>query len=299
VNTQITNNFPVYVVFDRYAYKSDSQVAQTGDNWVYDRLRGTNSVLRANATNGTVTSGSGPSLYVSSTGFQSNTRLNIGPGDGSLSNWYAQFWTFRRAPSFLDIVLYDGSGTAKTVNHNLGVAPEMMIVKRRNGPNDWAVYHSSIGPTKYMYLNSTQAPSTSSTHWNNTAPTASVFSVGNDNRVGGNNNNYVAYLFASCPGVSKIGSYTGNGSSITIDCGFSNGARFVLLKRYNASGNWVVFDTSRGIVAGNDPYLTLNATGTEISSADFIDPTSSGFIVNSVSGGFNASGDDYVYLAIA
>ena len=77
---------------------------------------------------------------------------------------------------------------------------------------------------------------------------------------------YVAYLFATCPGVSKVGNYTGNGSSQTINCGFAAGSRFVLIKRTDDLGDWYVWDSARGIVAGNDPYLTLNTTAAEVTT---------------------------------
>ena len=109
----------------------------------------------------------------------------------------------------------------------------------------------------------------------------------------------IAYLFASLPGVSKVGSYTGNGTSQTIDCGFSSGARFVLIKRTDAGGNWLVVDTERGLVSGNDPVLLLDATNAEQTNLDIVDPTSSGFIVNGTSANWNASGGSYIFYAIA
>jgi hypothetical protein len=111
---------------------------------------------------------------------------------------------------------------------------------------------------------------------------------------------YVAYLFASCPGVSKVGSYTGNGSSQTINCGFTGGARFVMIKRTDSTGDWYVWDTARGIVSGNDPHLSLNTTASEVTTDDTIDTDSTGFVVNQVSAtNVNVSSATYIYLAIA
>jgi hypothetical protein len=111
---------------------------------------------------------------------------------------------------------------------------------------------------------------------------------------------YVAYLFASLDGVSKVGSYTGNGSSQTIDCGFSGGARFVLIKRTDSSGDWYIWDTERGIVAGNDPHLSLNSTAAEVTTDDSIDPYSTGFTVNQVAAtNINVTNGTYIFLAIA
>ena len=111
---------------------------------------------------------------------------------------------------------------------------------------------------------------------------------------------YVAYLFASCPGVSKVGSYTGNGSSQTINCGFTGGARFVLIKRTDSTGAWYVWDSARGIVAGNDPYLLLNSTAAEVATDDSLDTNSTGFIVNQdAATNINVSSASYIFLAIA
>ena len=209
---------------------------------------------------------------------------------------------FRRATGFFDIVCYTGTGAARTVDHSLGVLPELMIVKSRSGDaQPWAVYHIDVGATKYLLLNSASTPSSSSAIWNDTSPTSASFSVG-----GGNLTNlptgrtYVAYLFASLPGISKVGSYTGNGSTQTIDCGFSTGARFFLVKSTSTTGSWWVFDSARGIVSSFDPALQLNSTAAEITSADAVDPTSVGIIVNQeTTCSINATGVSYIFLAIA
>jgi hypothetical protein len=136
--------------------------------------------------------------------------------------------------------------------------------------------------------------------WNNTAPTASVFSVGNYGPVNETGDNYVAYLFATCAGVSKVGNYTGTGTTLQVNCGFATGARFVMIKRTDDSGNWFVWDTARGIIAGNDPYLLLNSSAAEVTNTDYIDPYSPGFELSSTApAALNASGGTYIFLAIA
>lgn len=206
---------------------------------------------------------------------------------------------FNRAPGFFDVVCYTGTGSAITQAHNLGVVPELMIVKCRNGTDSWYVYSSSLpSASYYVRLNTTGAQATSSGLWNNTAPTSSVFSVGTG--LSGSGNTYVAYLFASCPGVSKVGSYTGTGTTNQIDCGFTNGARFVLIKRTDSTGDWYVWDTARGVIAGNDPYLLLNSTAVEVTNTDYIDPLSTGFEISSTApAAINANGGTFIYLAIA
>ena len=212
------------------------------------------------------------------------------------TNWAG--WLFKRAPGFFDVVCYTGIDAALNVNHNLGVVPEMMIVKcRSNAATEWQVYHSSLGNTKALRLNSTAIPSTGSGFWDNTTPTSSVFTVGNATDTGFTYT-YVAYLFASCPGVSKVGSYTGTGSTQTISCGFTGGARFVLIKRTDSTGNWWVWDTARGMVTSTDPRLALNSTAAELNN-DWVLTTTGGFQIVTSDATINASGGSYIFLAIA
>ena len=214
-------------------------------------------------------------------------------------------YAFKRATGFFDVVAYTGDGVAgSTQSHNLKVVPELMIVKRRSGNGGWIVYSENYGGEFYFRINTDAAATASSTIWNDTDPTSSVFTLGAGVNTNSSGSTYIAYLFATLAGVSKVGSYTGNGTSLTVDCGFSNGARFVLIKRTNSAGMWMVFDTARGIVAGNDPVLYLNSTAAEFSGADLIDPNSSGFTVNWAfsdldSANPNASGSTYIFLAIA
>lgn len=206
---------------------------------------------------------------------------------------------FRRAPGFMDVVCYTGTGANRTVSHNLGVAPELIIVKRRSAFDAWWVYDAATGNTKYNVLNTTATPVTSSTAWNNTSPTSSVFTVGTGTPVNASSATYVAYLFATCAGVSKVGSYTGTGNPLSINCGFTNGARLVLIKRTDSTGDWYIWDSARGIVEGNDPYLRLSSRNAEDASADDVDTISSGFIVNANKSALNANGGTYIFLAIA
>ena len=212
---------------------------------------------------------------------------------------------WRRAPSYFDVVTYEGTGSNRTVSHNLGVAPEMMWIKNRDNTRDWNVYHSAIGATKYLKLNGNNAEGTSSTRHNDTEPTASVFTVGTGTPVNTSGESYIAFLFSTLAGISKVGSYTGDGTldgSRVIDCGFSAGARFVLIKVATDANDWHLFDSFRGIVAGNDPRLRLNSTLAETTTVDFIDPDNSGFIVgvnNTSKNITNVSGETYIFYAIA
>jgi hypothetical protein len=248
--------------------------------------------LQTNATSAETNWGSYAPTYASNTSFVDN---NVSPS----APWV--WWNFRRAPGFFDVVCYTGTGVARTVNHNLGVAPELMIVKSRStAARAWMTYTTATGATQYLMVQSTNASATGSFVWNDTAPTSSNFTVGAGVDTNESGSTFVAYLFASCPGVSKVGSYTGNGSSQTINCAFTTGARFVLIKRTDSTGDWYVWDSARGIVAGNDPYLALNTTAAEVTTNDSVDTDNTGFIVNQVAASnVNVNAATYIFLAIA
>ena len=175
----------------------------------------------------------------------------------------------------------------------------MMWVKSRSKIEDWSIYHAGItNPEQnYLYLNNTGAVNQNANtikYWNHTNPTDSVFTLGDESRVNLSGHTYIAYLFASVAGVSKVGSVSHSFNSTTnVDCGFSSGARFVLVKS-TSSGDWRVWDSTRGIVSGNDPYLALNSTAAEVTNGDLIDPYSGGF---ALSPSFYT--DTYIFYAIA
>lgn len=205
---------------------------------------------------------------------------------------------FKRAPGVFDEVCDTGTGAAHTVSHGLGVVPELMIRKKRSATDPWYVYAGDA--TDYLVLNTTAATADLDAIWNDTAPTSSVFTVGTNDDVNQSAGTFVTYLFATKAGISKVGSYVGNGSNQTINCGFTTGARFILIKRTDAVGDWYVWDTTRGIVAGNDPHLSLNSIAAEVGSDDSIDPDTSGFIVNQLTAtNINVNGAGYIYLAFA
>lgn len=216
------------------------------------------------------------------------------PGN-TTTDWIA--WMWKRAPGYFDTALYLGNGqTSHQVTHNLGAVPEMMWIKCISSAQEWRVYHKDLGNTKSLQLNDSTTPQTNSVYWNNTTPTDSVFTVGSQASVNSNNQTFVGFLFGSISGVSKVGSYTGNGSNQNIDCGFSNGARYVLIKDVSASDNWYFFDTLRGINAGTDPFLRMDSTASEENTDDVVDYYSGGF---NVLGFINTSGRTYIFYAIA
>jgi hypothetical protein len=209
-------------------------------------------------------------------------------------------YLFNRAPGFFDVVCWTGDDVSgRNINHNLGVVPELIIVKLRTGSasQDWAVYTAPTGNTKYMRLNDTLAATVGSAWWNNTTPTDTVFTVGDEDVVNNTGWTYIAYLFASLAGVSDIGTYTGNGTSVSVTTGFQ--PRFILVKRTDSTGNWYVGDSARGLVAGDDPFLLLKYCCGETTNQDWVDVSATGFTINETAANANVNTGTYIYLAIS
>ena len=300
----VTTNFPVDLTI--------STLNALGDNrLVIDRLRGSIKgssyvpILETNATVAEQNFGSGATYYF---GYDNNT--------GYVDTLYNTgfniiYWNFKRAPSFFDEVCYTGDGTSnRAIPHNLSVMPELIISKKRSAAGEWYVwskyYSYALGTAPSVYcvgqLDSTMAfnGGYSETQRFSPTPTSSNTYTGSITSLNNSGDTYVSYLFATCAGVSKCTAFTGNGTSQTINCGFTSGARFVMIKATSTTGNWTIFDSARGISAGGDPALYLNSTAAEVTGVDAIDADSTGFIVNQESTfNLNASGVQYLVLAIA
>jgi len=268
-----------------------------GGVYAYSRLQGGSNFLRTSTTDAEVSSttnqfGSNEGLYpLGFTNTEDTTTLGH---------------MFRRAPNFFDVVAYTGNGTVNhQISHNLQAVPELLLFKPR-GSGSWIVKSkfdddaSGVSTrNNYLLLNYINAYSTSADYRLSSNETSFTLSTngGFDNGSDWNTSglNYIAYLFASLDGVSKVGTFTHtDGTPTDVDCGFTSGARFVIWKKTSNIGQWVVVDTERGIVAGNDPYLELNSTNAESSAYDIVDPLSSGFTVAQV-----ISSGDYIFYAIA
>ena len=230
--------------------------------------------------------------------WQSNTQYtqNLYAGGSNNINY-----AFDRAPGFFDVVCYTGTGGtgSRNIAHNLTVVPQLLIIKQRSTTGTWIVYNETIGAGNRLILSGTNA-SGSTTSFASTTPTASVFTVDAGGTYNISGTTFISYLFATCAGVSKVGSYTGTGALQTVDCGFTGGARFVLIKRTNSTGDWWVYDSARGITSGNDPYLFINSSAAEVTNTNYVDADATGFKVTAAApAGLNASGGTYIFLAIA
>ena len=218
-------------------------------------------------------------------------------------------YLFKRAPGFFDEVCYTGTGAVgNTVAHSLGVAPELMIIKGRSGTvgiNDWqTLVNISVSGYNKVFLNLTDAALGTYNYSNNAGlaarPTSTTFTIDNVANFNNGSTTYVAYLFATLAGISKVGSYTGNGTGQAIACGFSAGARFVLIKRTDSTGGWYTFDSARGLTSGSSPYLLLNSNAAEVTGNNGVYASTGGFTLGSTaSTTTNINAATYIFLAVA
>ena len=199
------------------------------------------------------------------------------------------------------IASWTGNGiSGATLGHGIGKIPKFIIVQTRQGTNnrDKPVYHVSTGTNYATVLNSTSAGYTSSAFWNNTAPSSTVVTLGNDQNTNQNTSTYIAYCWAEVEGFSKFGSYVGNESTDGpfIYCGFK--PAFVLVKSSTSVSNWLIMDNARNSTNPVDLDLYANLTNIETQYARF-DYVSNGFKVRNTSGEMNTSGETYIFAAFA
>ena len=281
------------------------------DNKLTDSVRGATKALISNTTGAETTDVTGVVSF-NSNGFTlgtSTTYNNTGAtyvgwqwqaGQGTTSsntNGSITSTVSVNATAGFSIVTWNATAANATVGHGLGVAPKMIITKNRTRAGyDWTTYHESLGNTKAVWLNLTNAAGTNIAYWNNTSPTSSVFSTG----IGFNlaTDAYVAYCFAEIAGFSKFGSYTGNGSADGPFVFTNFQPKYIMIKRSSNVADWFVYDTVRN---------TYNVMGAEIypnsSSAEGSDPAidalSNGFKLRNSKASLNGSGDTYIYACFA
>ena len=222
-------------------------------------------------------------------------------GTNSTGTNYAS-WTFKKQAKFFDVVTYTGTGVnGRTVSHSLGSVPGMIIIKQTSAAGEpWYVQHR-YDTTKKLLLSGTNAASDGDDGFQNTAPTSSVFTVAY-NGTNKSGDTYVAYLFAhdtASDSRVKCGSYTGGGNSdVEVNLGWK--PQWLLIRRSDAAEDWFILDTARGLGSDGDPNakLELNLTDAETSSSTSVAVTDTGFFTTSNTGAFNASGGNYIYMAI-
>lgn len=267
---------------------------------LYDALRGTTKELYSNTTDAETTDANSLTAF-NSDGFTLGS--SNGPNNSG-SSYVAWCWDESATPGF-DIVTYTGNGSNRTIAHSLGVAPSMMVIKRRDAASfNWVVWHSATGnvnPLPYLNLNGTAAVTNGDTSVMPGTVTSTTFPAGAWNGINASGGTYVAYLWSEVAGFSKFGSYTGNGSADGpfVHCGFR--PRWVMWKKSSAAESWVIIDTARDQVNLAYQKLYANASGAEDAGNTYgiIDVTANGFKIRSTHTVQNNNGDTYIFAAFA
>lgn len=264
---------------------------------LFDAVRGVQNWIASNLTDAETASTTSLTAF-NSGGFSLGASGTLNKNGNSYISWN---WK-EISTAFFDIVTYTGDNTSnRNISHNLGAAPEFVIVKRRDSTSDWWTWHASLtGATSFVNLDTTAAQTTTNTPWGTGNWSSTQFMVTNNgtNNANASSGTYVAYLFRGVEGFSKFGSYTGNGAAdgTFIYTGFK--PRFVMLKRTDTTGNWDIWDTARDTYNVAAAELIPNTTAADGSTAD-LDIVSNGFKLRSTTAAWNASGGAYIYAAFA
>jgi hypothetical protein len=264
----------------------------SNNHQIIDTVRGASAVLQSNTTAAETT-------YAAPSG--SSVGWAWKAGGAAVTNTAGSITSqvsANQAAGFSVVTWVGNLTSGATVGHGLGVAPKLILFFNRSIVGEHPVYSSVIGASNYLYIQGTNASAAYAGFFNNTAPTPSVFSLGNDARTNGSGNNLVAYCFSEIAGYSKIGSYTGNGSADGpfVFCGFR--PRYVLVKRSDSTSNWTVVDTARDTYNPLAAGLYPNLSNSE-STPGAADITATGFKIRNTFGDVNTSGGTYIFMAIA
>ena len=283
------------------------------NHYLYDAVRGATNRLQPNMTTAADTTDSTWFNSFDSDGFTIGTEANINDSSDFYASWNWKAGTTTgiagspsitplgysfNATSGFSAIKYEGTGSAGTLPHGLGVAPNMIIVKALETVENWAVYNSPRGATKYIELNHDGSEGTSAVMWNDTEPTSTLFTVNTNGGVNTSGKDYIAYCFANVKGFSKVGSYIGNGATngVFVYTGFK--PAFILVKDATSTANWILFDNKREGYNANNDILRADTDAAEGNSAD-LDILSNGFKANSNWASINKSGATFIYLAVA
>ena len=283
----------------------------TGDNEIYDKVRGATYRVYPNAAAAQDALAQGLQAWTSD-GFRVGTNSAINGNGNKIVSWNWKLngqgssntagsinttYTSANTTSGCSAVKYNGaSSTGATVGHGLGKVPKMIIVKNILAGEAWQVYHAALGNTKALLLN-TSGGSATTTVWSNGSPNANTFTINSSGQIGQTGGTYIAYCFADIQGFSKIGSYVGNGNAdgTFVYTGFK--PAFIILKQYNTNGsNWFIFDDKRAGYNVENYSLSPDTNGTE-GTTDKLDILSNGFKLRT--SGSDVNGGDFIYMAFA
>jgi len=290
----------------------------TAGGAIFDAVRGAGKVIYPSETNAegtetasfvsfdsdgyTISQDAGVGLNVNNDTYVGwNWKAGTGQGssntDGSINTTYTSVNT----TAGFSIIKYTGTGSVGTIGHGLGAKPNVIIQKKLSGTAAWTVYHDKVDANpshKYLYLDKTDALADYTDHWNDTEPTSSLITLGTDTAVNGSGATNIIYAFTEKAGYSKFGKYTGNGNAdgTFVYLGFK--PAWIMVKRTDATQNWVIYDSTRDSFNVADARLRANlsnAEGTQ-TGGDFL---SNGFKLRDTNDDKNVSGGSYIYMAFA
>jgi len=283
------------------------------DHVLQDSVRGTTKIINSNQTYAEFTNANSITSFNSdgfTTGSYVATNQNTTTyvswnwlgANGTASNTDGSITSTVSAntTSGFSIVSWTGNATAgATIGHGLGVTPKVIILKGTDQTDGWFVQHQDLGATKFLRLQDTNAVTTQTNVWNDTAPTSNVFSVGNGSGTNGNGNQFITYCFAEKQGFSKFSSFVGNGNAdgTFIYTGFK--PAFVIIKGSSTAQSWQMSDNKRDTFNAVDHRLRPNESSAESTSPEWIDFCSNGFKLRNNDVAWNGSGSTYIYMAFA
>ena len=285
---------------------------------LYDAVRGVTKYLQTNSSAAEATETSGVTTF-GTDGFTVGNTVTVNTG----FNYAAYCWkagtgagssntdgsintttTSVNTTAGFSISKFTATGSAATIGHGLGVKPKWIWVKRIDGTGAYQVYHGDRGATKYQELNETQAVASATNRWNDTEPTSSVFSIGNE---WSNGHVLEAWCWAEKPGFSKFGSYVGTGNindACFFYCGFK--PAFIIIKKITGAA-WILMDNARPTVNGvsyqknpRNYIFEVNTSNAEATSSNYnVDFKATGFKIKTTNNAFNTNGQEYVVMAFA
>jgi len=273
--------------------------SNTENHSIMDSTRGVQKELNSNRTNAEHTTTNGLSSF-------GTDGFTVGANNGQNTNnetyvawcWKANGGTTSsnsdgavtttvqtNTDAGFSIINFSGTGSQTTFGHNLGEKPDVVIIKRLDGVEEWSVYHDLVdGSMDLIYLNATTANSNSS----RPLFTSSVF-------YWVNSGNHIAYAFKSIDGFSKFGSYIGTGATQSIETGFE--PAFLLSKRTSATSDWYIIDNKRNTTNPRNNFINANTNEAEYSPTYGVNFNSNGFTF--ISTDLNGNGQQWIYMAFA
>lgn len=242
---------------------------------IYDTVRGATKLISPNLN-------TAESTVSGVTAFGSN-GFTVGASGttGYNTQNYVSFSWKESATAGFDILTYVGNHTSgRTVAHALSAVPHMMLIKNLNSAEKPAVYHKGVdsgSPEDYlMVLSDDSARFDDVSFLNDTAPTSSIFTLGNTQGISEDGSTMVAYLWTSIQGFSKFGSYEGNGNAdgTFVYTGFR--PAWIMCKSTDSTSNWQIFNNKRLGYNVDNNVVNANITAKEVTT-DYIDMLSNGF----------------------